>query len=104
MSERAEQLPGGDDLPYVDGAKATPEELRAEVAAGVAMDDDPEVQQIEEAREELAATVDELRSRFDVRQQVSQRLQAVRPAVIAAAALLAAAVLWRLVSSRRRGA
>jgi|SRR5690242_11337585 len=104
MSERAEQPPGVDDLPYVDGAKATPEELRAEVAAEVAMDDDPEVQQIEEAREELAATVDELRSRFDVRQQVSQRLQAVRPAVIAAAALLAAAVLWRLVSSRRRGA
>jgi hypothetical protein len=101
MSERAET--GADDLPYVDGSKATPEELRAEVAAEVAKSNDPEVQQIEEVREELAATVDELRSRLDVRRQVSEGLQAARPAVIAAAALLAAVVVWRLVATRRRG-
>jgi len=87
------------DLPYVDGSAATPEELRAEVARA----SDPQVQAIEEVRDEVAATLDELSSRFDVRRQVAQHMPGARPVVIAVAALLAAVVLWRRRSSRRPG-
>jgi hypothetical protein len=95
-SEKASEV---GDLPYVDGSAATPEELRAEVARA----SDPQVQAIEEVREDVAATLDELSSRLDVRRQVAQRTQGARPVVIAIAALLAVVVLWRLRSTRRRG-
>ncbi|MBA3908082.1 MAG: DUF3618 domain-containing protein [Pseudonocardiales bacterium] len=102
MSERsrpgAEETPAVGGLPYVDGSVVTPEELRAQVAREA----DPQVQRIEELRDELAATVDELGSRLDVRPRVSQLLSRVRPAAIAAAVLLAAVVLWR--RRRPRGA
>jgi hypothetical protein len=91
-----EQAPGVDDLPYVDGSAMTPDELRAEVARA----SDPEVQRIEEAREDLAVTVEELSSRLDVRRQVSQRLSRAWPAVVAVAGLLAAVVVWRRRSRR----
>jgi hypothetical protein len=79
------------DVPYVDGSAATPEELRAEVAR----ETDPQVRQIAELRGDVAATVDELGSRLDVRPQIAQRLSRARPVMIAAAALLAGVVLWR---------
>jgi hypothetical protein len=87
-----------DDLPYVDGRAATPEELRAEVARA----NDPQVQAIEEIREDVAATLDELSSRLSVRRQVTQHLPAVRTALIAVGGLLGAVVLWRWRASRRR--
>jgi hypothetical protein len=90
---------GADDLPYVDGSAATPEELRAEVARA----SDPQVQAIEEVRDDVAATLDELSSRLDVRRQVAQRMPGAGSVAIAVAALLAALVLWRRRSSRRRG-
>ena len=94
----SEKARGVGDLPYVDGSAATPEELRAEVARA----SDPQVQAIEEVREDVAATLDELSSRFDVRRQVAERMPGARPVVIAVGALLAVAVLRRLRSSRRQ--
>jgi hypothetical protein len=88
------------DLPYVDGTAATPEELRAEVARA----SDPQVRAVEEVREDVAATLDELSSRLDVRRQVAQRMPGAWPVAIAVGALLAAVVVWRLRSSRRPGA
>jgi ABC-type transporter Mla subunit MlaD len=97
VDERPEEkAPGVDDLPYVDGSAMTSEELRAEVARAT----DPEVQRIEEVREDLAATTDELRSRLDVRRQASQRLSQAWPVVVAVAGLLAAVVVWRRRSRR----
>ena len=100
MDERPEEAkaPGVDDLPYVDGSAMTSEELRAEVARA----SDPQVQAIEEVREDVAATLDELSSRLDVRRQVAQRVPRAWPALIAVGALLAAVVVWRRRSSRRR--
>ena len=98
MDERPEEAkaPGVDDLPYVDGSAMTSEELRAEVARAT----DPEVQRIEEVREDLAVTVEELSTRLDVRRQFSQRLSRAWPAVVAVAGLLAAVVVWRRRSRR----
>jgi hypothetical protein len=94
----SEEVRGAGDLPYVDGSAATPEELRAEVARA----SDPQVQAIEEVRDDVAATLDELSSRFDVRRQVAQHMPGARPVVIAVGALLAVVVLRRLRSSRRQ--
>ena len=98
MDERPEEAkaPGVDDLPYVDGSAMTSEELRAEVARAT----DPDVQRIEEARADLAVTAEELSSRLDVRRQVSQRLPRAWPALVTAAVLLAAVVVWRRRSRR----
>jgi hypothetical protein len=95
----SEKARGVGDLPYVDGSAATPEELRAEVARA----SDPQVRAIEEVREDVAATLDELSSRFDVRRQVAQHVPRAWPVVIAVGALLAAVVVWRRRSSRRLG-
>jgi len=93
----SEKARGVSDLPYVDGSAATPEELRAEVARA----SDPQVRAIEEVREDVAATLDELSSRFDVRRQVAQHVPRAWPALIAVGALLAAVAVWRRRSSRR---
>jgi len=59
MSEQARS--GGDggtapaDLPYVDGRDMSPAQLRAEVAKK----SDPQIQNIEEVRDELVGVVDE---------------------------------------------
>lgn len=95
MSERstsgADETPAVGDLPYVDGSATTPEELRAEVARQA----DPQVRDLDELRGELAATVHELRGRLDVRTRVAQRRTWARPVLIATAALLVTAALWR---------
>lgn len=100
MDERprpgAEETSVVGDLPYVDGSATTPEELRAQVAREI----DPQVRKIEELRGDVAATVDELGSRLDVRPRISQRLSHARPMVIAATALLAGVILLRRRHSR----
>lgn len=93
----AEETPAVEDLPYVDGRAATSEELRA----ALAREADPQVRRVEELRDDLAATVDELGSRLDVRPQISRHLARARPGLIAAVVLLAAAVLWRRRRSHR---
>jgi hypothetical protein len=100
VDERPEKAPGVDDLPYVDGSAMTSEELRAEVARA----SDPEVRRIEEVRGDLAATVEELSTRLDVRRQVSQRLAGAWPVLVAAAGLVVGVVVWRWRSSRRSAA
>jgi hypothetical protein len=85
-----------EDLPYVDGRTATPEELRAEVAR----QSDPQVQRIEELRDDLASTVDELGSRLDVRSRFAQSLARARPVLMAIAALLGGVILLRRWRSR----
>jgi hypothetical protein len=80
-----------EDLPYVDGSTATPEELRAEVARQT----DPRMQRIEELRDDLAATVDELSTRLDVQPRIEQSLSHARPVLISVVALLAVVMLWR---------
>jgi hypothetical protein len=92
-----------DDRPYVDGSAVSPAELRREAREL----SDPEVQAVEEAREELAATIGELRARLDPRPRLraaGERLvaAATRPPVLAGvggAALLV--VLSRIRRARR---
>lgn len=100
MSEQAgsddEGAPVTEDLPYVDGRTASSEELRAQVAK----ESDPRVQHIEELRDDVAAIVDEIGSRFEVRSWVSRIPSRARLALIAAAALLALVVLRRRWTSR----
>lgn len=79
MSEQARS--GGDegtapaDLPYVDGRDMSPAQLRAEVAK----ESDPQIQHIEEVRDELVGVVDELGRRVDPRSWVSRISPAVGP-------------------------
>ncbi|MBV9919812.1 MAG: DUF3618 domain-containing protein [Pseudonocardia sp.] len=91
MTERpgADDEPG--DVPYVDGRLATPEQLRAEVAR----ETDPQVQHIDELRDDLAATVEELGHRLDVRPRVAHSLSRVGPVLVAAAVLLVGIIAWR---------
>jgi hypothetical protein len=92
--------PVAPDRPYVDGTAHSPAELRAE-AAELA---DPERQAVDEAREQLAATVSELATRLDPRTRAraaadSLRAWATRPPVLAGAG--AAALLLLLALGRR---
>jgi hypothetical protein len=92
--------PGADDepgeVPYVDGRLATPEQLRAEVER----ESDPQMQRIDEVRDELAATIEEIGRRVDVRPRIVQGLSRLGPGFAAAAALLVGIVVWR---RRRNG-
>jgi hypothetical protein len=91
------------DRPYVDGTTRSPDELRREAREL----SDPEVQRVEEAREELAATLVELRTRLDPRPRLRAAGEraltaATRPPVLAGlggAALLV--LLARIRRSRR---
>jgi len=101
----SEQVGSGDreakavpaDLPYVDGRNVSPAELRAEVAK----ESDPQVQHIEEVRDELAGVVDELGRRAAPRSWVSRVPTGVRTGLVVAAAALALVVLRRRRRSRR---
>jgi uncharacterized protein DUF3618 len=67
------------DRPYVDGAAASPEELRAEVDRETASELTAEHQErIDAARDDLAATLTELSGRLDPR----PRVQAARAKVV----------------------
>jgi hypothetical protein len=99
-ADRTEPSPLAPDRPYVDGTARSPDELRAE-AAELA---DPDRQRVDEAREELAATVSELATRLSPRNQAraaGDTLLGVvrRPQVIAGAAT--AALLFGLARWRR---
>lgn len=88
------------DRPYVDGTAHTPAELRAE-AAELA---DPDRQAVDEAREELAATVGELAARLSPRNQARAAAGSLlevlrRPPVLAGAG--AALLLFGLTRLRR---
>jgi hypothetical protein len=102
--ERGDVVPLDPHRPYVDGSAASPEQLRAEVDRHRG----EEVERVEAARDELAATLTELSNRLDPRprvQDLGQRAVAAlqRPVVLGpVAALLALVVLRRL--RRDRGA
>jgi hypothetical protein len=74
-SQRDTGEPGGEvaplapDRPYVDGATASPEELRAEVEK--LRDEDR--QHVDELREEVGDSVAELAARFDVKSRVTEK-------------------------------
>jgi hypothetical protein len=92
--------PVAPDRPYVDGTAHSPAELRAEVAELA----DPDRQAVDEARDQLAATVGELAARLDPRTRAraaadSLRTWVVRPPVLAGVG--AAALLLLLVLRRR---
>jgi hypothetical protein len=92
-----------DDRPYVDGSAVSPAELRREAREL----SDPEVQRVEEARENLAATIAELRDRLDPRPRLraaGDRLlaAATRPPVLAGAGgVVLLVVLSRIRRARR---
>jgi uncharacterized protein DUF3618 len=92
------------DRPYVDGTAHTPDELRAE-AAELA---DPDRRAVDEARDELAATVGELAARLSPRNQAraaaGSLLDAVRrpPVLAGAGAALLLFVLTRWRRARHR--
>ena len=86
------------DLPYVDGRNLSPAELRAEVAK----ESDPQVQHIEEVRDELSDVVDELGRRAAPRSWVGRVPSGVWAGlVVVAAAGLALVFLRRRRISRR---
>jgi hypothetical protein len=86
------------DLPYVDGRNISPAELRAEVAK----ESDPQVQHIEEVRDELVDVVDELGRRAAPRSWVGRVPSGVWAGLVAAAAAASALVfLQRRRKSRR---
>ncbi|MCO1660413.1 DUF3618 domain-containing protein [Pseudonocardia humida] len=98
---RGDVVPLDPQRPYVDGSAATPEQLRAEVGRLT----EEHVERVEEARDDLAATLAELSTRLDPRprvQELGQRAVAAvtRPAVLGSAGALAALVVLR----RRRRA
>ena len=99
MSEQARS--GGDEgaapasLPYVDGRDMSPAQLRAEVAK----ESDPQIQHIEQVRDELAGVVDELGRRVAPRSWVSRTPPVVKAGLIVAAGVLAL-MLWRRRTSR----
>ncbi|WP_214403842.1 DUF3618 domain-containing protein [Pseudonocardia lacus] len=90
--------------PYVDGSAATPEQLRAEVDLHTG----EQVQRVEEARDELAATLAELVARLDPRprlQAAAERIVAStrRPGVIAPVAGVGVLVVLARLARARRG-
>jgi transposase-like protein len=97
----------GDDRPVVDGTRATPEELRAEVDRL----SDERRQEADELRDDIGATVHELAGRLDVPARTKARVRTVPPAAWAGAAGAAAGATGLVVllrarrsaSSRRRG-
>ncbi|MFC5950275.1 hypothetical protein ACFQH9_18575 [Pseudonocardia lutea] len=89
----------GDDRPVVDGTRATPEELRAEVERL----SDERRQEVEELREEVGASVHELAERLDVPSRAKERIRTVPPAVWAGAVAVVAALV-ALGFRRRRPA
>jgi uncharacterized protein DUF3618 len=92
---------GQDDessMPYVDGTHTSSEALRARVAREA----DPHYRDVQEAREQLEATVDELAARFDVRPRLAGFVQRWWPGLLAAAALLALSAFRRKRTSRQR--
>jgi hypothetical protein len=112
MSSTPENTPGGvaehgnhvaDDRPYVDGTAVPPDELRREAQEL----SDPEVQRVEEAREELAATIAELRTRLDPRpklRSLGDRVlaAATRPPVLAGVGGVALLVVLSRIRRARR--
>jgi hypothetical protein len=86
------------DLPYVDGRDMSPAQLRAEVAK----ESDPQIQHIEEVRDELAGVVDELAHRADPRSWVDRIPPAVRIGLVVAAAGVLAVMLLRQRRTARR--
>ncbi|WP_433504890.1 hypothetical protein ACQP04_36000 [Pseudonocardia halophobica] len=91
--------PQEDDRPVVDGTRATPEELRAEVERLT----DERRQEADELREDIGATVHELAERLDVPSRAKARLRSVPPVAWAGAAGAAALVtgLVMLLKARR---
>jgi hypothetical protein len=107
-SAAAEAAPVAADRPTVDGTTASASELRAAVTAGT----NPDREQVEQLRAEVAETADELAARLDVparvrsgtREAVS-RLRAAgeraaqHPGAVAGAAVL---VVLAILATRRR--
>ena len=102
--QRVEGVPLDPHRPYVDGSAATPEQLRAEVDRHAG----EEVQRVEEARDELAATVAELTARLDPRPRLHSAAERVVETARSPAVLVPVAgvgvlvVLARLLRARRR--
>lgn len=100
MSEQSGS--GGDDqtappdLPYVDGRDISAEELRAEIEK----ESDPQVQRVEEVRDELAGVVDELGRRIEPRSWIGRISPAVKAGMFLAAGVLALLFLRRRRTSR----
>ncbi|MCE0767251.1 DUF3618 domain-containing protein [Pseudonocardia kujensis] len=90
--------PQEDDRPVVDGTRATPQELRAEVER---LTEDRR-QEVDELRDDIGATVHELAGRLDVPSRAKARLRAVPPAAWAGAAGAAAGATGLVVLLRSR--
>ncbi|MEU7811572.1 hypothetical protein [Pseudonocardia sp. NPDC049154] len=91
--------PQEDDRPVVDGTRATPEELRAEVERLT----DERRQEADELREDIGATVHELAGRLDVPARTKARLRSVPTAAwagVAGAAAFAAGLVVLLKARR----
>lgn len=109
MSTHAEnEEPGGlsPDRPVVDGTETTSKELRAAVEREVERMEDDRVQEIEQVREELGETLDELSSRLDVpaRLRTAGRKAGGAGAVRAVVAATVVAIVVAVVVRRRRAA
>ncbi|MFR9803888.1 DUF3618 domain-containing protein [Pseudonocardia sp. RS010] len=92
--------PQRDDRPVVDGTRATPDELRAEVERL----SDGRRQEVAELREDIGATMHQLAERVDVPARVKATLRTVPPTVWAGAAGAAAAVTGLIVLLKARRA
>lgn len=85
------------DLPYVDGRDASPDELRAEVAK----ESDPQVQRVEEARDQLLVVADELGRRLEPRYWLARLPASVWVGLAAVGVLLALRIVRRRAKSHR---
>lgn len=84
------------DLPYVDGRSASPTQLRAQVAKEI----DPQVQHIEEVRDELADVVDELGRRADPRSWAGRTSPALKVGLVGVVGVLGLVLLRRRRAGR----